>query len=95
MKKSNKHAGSNFDDFLNEEGLLPEVEAVAIKRVIAYKIAQSMEKNHLTKTAMATKMHTSRASIERLLDPDNTSITLQTLTKAAAVFGQKISISLR
>lgn len=85
---------TNFDDFLEEEGLLAEAEAVAVKRVIAYQIAQMMTKQNMTKTAMAERMNTSRAALDRLLDPDNKSVTLQTLERAAAVLGKKLQIEL-
>jgi len=78
---NNQHLGSNFDDFLAEEGLLTEVEAVAIKRVIAYQIEQEISKKGWTKTDMAKKMNTSRSSLDRLLDPENSSINLQTIIK--------------
>lgn len=91
----NKHLGSSFDDFLEEQGLRSEVEAVAFKRVLAYKIEQLMKKKHLSKTKMAEKMRTSRSSLNRLLDPENTSVTLQTLIRAAAVVGKKLEISFR
>lgn len=92
--KINKNIGSDFDDFLQEEGILEEVEMVALKRVLAYQIGQFMEEQHYTKTAMAAKMHTSRASLDRLLDPENTSVTLQTLGKASKVLGRKLTICL-
>ena len=87
-----KNIGSNFDDFLEEEGTLAETEAVAIKRVIAYQISQIMETQQLSKTAMARKMKTSRSSLDRLLDPENTSITLQTLERAAQAIGKRLRI---
>ncbi len=86
--------GRNFDDFLQEEGLLNEVEVAAIKRVIAYQIEQEMARNHLTKTDMAKRMKTSRASFEKLLDPTNTLVTLHILGKAATVLGKKLRIEL-
>jgi antitoxin HicB len=89
-----KHMGSKFDDFLEEENLLEQVQAAAIKRVIAYQIAEEMKRNKLTKTEMANRMKTSRAALERLLDPDNTSITLITLERAAAVLGKKLKVEL-
>jgi antitoxin HicB len=89
-----KHMGSKFDDFLDEENLLEQVQAAAIKRVIAYQIAEEMKRNKLTKTEMANRMKTSRAALERLLDPDNTSITLITLERAAAVLGKKLKVEL-
>lgn len=89
-----KHIGSNFDDFLKEEKIYEQAQAAAIKRVIAYQIAEEMKKKKLTKTAMANRMNTSRAALERLLDPDNASITLITLERAASVLGKKLSVQL-
>ena len=89
-----QHIGSNFDDFLAEEGLLVEVESVAVKRVIAYQIAQLMQDQNLSKSAMAKRMNTSRAALERLLDPGNRSVTLQTLEKAAQALGKRVQIAL-
>jgi antitoxin HicB len=89
-----KYIGSNFDDFLAEEGLLAHSEAVAVKRVIAHQINQFMEQQNLSKSAMAQRMHTSRAALERLLDPENQSVTLQTLDKAAQALGKRVQIAL-
>lgn len=89
-----RYIGSNFDEFLEKEGLLAEVEAVAIKRVIAYQIGQLMESNKITKTTMAKRMKTSRAALERLLDPENGSVTLQTLERAALALGKRLQIKL-
>ena len=91
---NNKHIGSNFDDFLKEEDLYEQVQAVAIKRVIAYQIAEEMKKKKLSKTEMASRMKTSRAALERLLDPDNASITLFTLERAASALGKKLTVQL-
>jgi len=90
---NNKYLGSNFDDFLEEEGLLAEVEANAIKRVISYQIAELMKKHNLSKAAMAKRMKTSRSAIDRLLDPQNESVTLQTLERAALVLGKRLQIN--
>ncbi len=79
----NKYLGSGFDDFLEEEGLRAETEAAAIKRVIAYRIEMEMKRANLSKSALAEKMHTSRSALDRLLDPSNVSVTLQTLERAA------------
>lgn len=87
-----KHVGSNFDDFLKEEKIYEQAQAAAIKRVIAYQIAEEMKKKKLTKTEMASRMKTSRAALERLLDPDNASITLFTLERAASVLGKKLMV---
>ncbi|MCL4271214.1 MAG: XRE family transcriptional regulator [Anaerolineales bacterium] len=89
-----KHVGSDFDDFLKEEGIYEEVQAVAIKRVIAYQIAEEMKKKKLSKTEMASRMKTSRAALERLLDPENASITLITLERAASAVGKKLKVQL-
>lgn len=86
--------GSNFDDFLQEEGILDEANAVAIKRVIAWQIDQEMKAQKLTKSAMAKKMRTSRAALNRLLDETDTSLTLTTLSRAATVLGKKFRIEL-
>lgn len=91
---SKKHIGSSFDDFLAEEAILEESTAVAIKRVIAWQIAQEMQAQHLTKTALAKKMHTSRAALNRLLDENDASLTLTTLAGAAAALGKKIDLRL-
>ena len=90
---NNKYIGSNFDDFLEEEGLLAEVEANAIKRVISFQIADLMKKHNLSKAAMARRMDTSRSAIDRLLDPHNESVTLQTLERAALVLGKRLQIN--
>ena len=86
--------GSNFDDFLTEEGLLDEVEAVAVKRVLAFQIKEMMEAQNLTKAEMARRMQTSRAALERLLDPENRSITLNTMDKAARSLGKRLQLVL-
>ena len=92
MKKQN--VGSDFDDFLAQEGRFEEVTAVAVKRVIAWQIEQEMAAQKLTKTAMAKKMRTSRASLNRLLDENDTSLTLTTLAGAAAALGRRIKLEL-
>lgn len=89
-----KHLGSNFDDFLKDEQLLEAVQAAAIKRVIAFQIAREMKRRKLTKSAMATRMNTSRAALERLLDPANPSVTLATLERAASALGKKLRVEL-
>ncbi len=89
-----KHVGSSFDEFLAEEDLLSEAEATAVKRVIAYQLTQFMEDNELSKTAMARRMQTSRSALDRLLDPANPSVTLQTMDRAARALGKKLRIEL-
>jgi DNA-binding Xre family transcriptional regulator len=90
----NEHIGGNLDDFLDEEGLLAETEAVAIKRVIAFRLKQAMEQQGLSKAELARRMGTSRSALDRLLDSDNPSVTLLTLEKAAKALGQRIRIEL-
>jgi len=86
--------GSNFDDFLSEEGLLEEAEAVAVKRILAFQIKEMMEAQNLSKTEMARRMQTSRAALERLLDPENRSVTLNTMDKAARSLGKRLQLVL-
>jgi DNA-binding Xre family transcriptional regulator len=90
----NDHIGSNLDDFLNEDGLLAEAEAIAIKRVIAFRLEQAMQQQRLSKAELARRMGTSRSALDRLLDPDNPSVTLLTLERAAKALGQRIRIEL-
>jgi antitoxin HicB len=92
--KNNPHIGSLFDNFLDEEDLLTQVNEIAIKRVIAWQLQQEIETKHMTKTEVAKAMGTSRAAVDRLLDPDNTSVTLNTLDRAARVLGKRIKIEL-
>lgn len=89
----NKHKGSSFDSFLEEEGLLEQVEATAVKRVVAHQLEKEMKKKKISKSEMAENMHTSRSSLDRVLDPENTSVTLQSLVKAAHALGKKVRIS--
>jgi len=89
-----KNIGSSFDDFLEEEGLLEEATAVAIKRYIAFQLAEKMSEEHLSKAEMARRMETSRSALDRLLDPDNPSVTLQTLQSAAQALGGRIKVEL-
>ncbi|WP_028326143.1 helix-turn-helix domain-containing protein [Desulfatirhabdium butyrativorans] len=86
--------GSSFDEFLEEEGMLAQSEAVAAKRVIAYQIEEAMRKAKITKTEMAKRMHTSRAAVNRLLDPMNTSVNLSTIESAAVALGRRIRIEM-
>ena len=86
------HIGSDFDDFLREEKLLEAAEAAAVKRVLAFQVEQEMKRRQFSKTEMASRMKTSRAAVERLLDPANTSITLATLGRAAAALGKNLSV---
>ncbi len=88
------HSGSSFDSFLEEEGLLEEVEAAAIKRVIAWQLAETMRAQGVTKKAMAERMGTSRSQLDRLLDPANPNVHLTTIAKAARVVGKRLKIDM-
>jgi predicted XRE-type DNA-binding protein len=88
-----EHIRSSFDDFLEEEGIKTEVSVSAIKRTLAWKIQQDMEKQGLSKTQMAEKLETSRSGLDRLLDPENTSITLHTIERAATKLGIEIQVT--
>ncbi len=86
------HSGSSFDSFLEEEGIRGEVEAVAIKRVLAWQLEQAMQRRRMTKQAMARQLHTSRSQLDRLLDPSNVSVTLDTIARAARALGKRVII---
>jgi antitoxin HicB len=94
VKKRNQHIGSSLDEFLKEEGILEEARAVALKETLAWQVQQAMEKDKISKVEMARRMHTSRAALDRLLDPANASVTLQTLTRAAHAVGRDLRIEL-
>jgi antitoxin HicB len=86
--------GSSLDDALAADGLLAEVRAVAIKRVITWELEQEMKRQHVSKSALARQMRTSRAAVDRLLDPLSPSVTLLTLERAARVLGRKLLVQL-
>lgn len=89
-----KHIGSSFEGFLNDEGILDRATAVAQKRVLAWQVADAMRKKRLSKAQMARRMRTSRAALDRLLDPDNSGVTLATMGRAAAALGKRLKIEL-
>ena len=91
-RKRTDHSGSTFDSFLEKEGIREEVEAVAIKRVLAWQLEQAMQEQRKTKQAMAKQLHTSRSQLDRLLDPQNVSVTLDTITRAARALGKRVII---
>ena len=91
---SKQNIGSNFDDFLHDQGMLEDVTVVAIKRYIAFEIAQKMQLSRLSKTQMAKQMETSRSSLDRLLDPNNSSVTLKTLQNAVKTLGGRLKIEI-
>lgn len=86
--------GSTFDDFLEEEGIREEVENGAIKKLISYQLLETLQQDNLTKTELAHRLCTSRSAVERLLDPNNESVTLSTLTRAARVLGKRLKLEL-
>jgi antitoxin HicB len=88
----NKYSGSDFDDFLAEEGILEEVSAKAQKRLLALHIADIMEASNLTKMELAERLNTSRSQLDRLLDPENTTITLESLDRLARAVGRQLRI---
>jgi len=93
-QENNPRIGSDFDDFLKEEGLYAEVNAGAAKKLLALQLSRALEENSMTKTELASRMRTSRAVINRLLDPANLALNLQTVSKAATALGKKIEIRL-
>ena len=92
--KNRTHRGSDFRDFLKEEGILGEVEARALKQAVSLQLDRLLKEKEITKAEMATRMKTSRAAVDRLLDASNSSVTLNTLGKAARALGRKIKIDL-
>lgn len=94
MTLNKKHLGSDFEDFLEEEGLLEETTAIAAKRVLAFQIRQAMKEQKLSKAALARRMQTSRSAVSRLLDPDFPSVTLLTLERAARALDKKLHVEL-
>lgn len=94
MPKKNPHIGSSFESWLDEEGIRAEVTAAAIKAVISLQLAAEMKKKRITKKRMAELMKTSRAQVDRLLDPDNGSATIETLLRAARIVGRDLRMEL-
>ena len=92
---SNKFIGEDFDKFLEKENILVESEALALKRVISFAFENAMREKNVSKTETARRMHTSRIAFDRLLDPNNTSVTLKSLEKAAVALGKRIHLELR
>jgi len=89
-----KNIGSSFDEFLEEEGILEESTAAAVKRIIAFQLAEKMAEKNLSKSEMARRMETSRSALNRLLDPENASVTLQTLQNAVQALGGRLNVEL-
>ena len=92
--KKHPNLGSTLDDLLDEDGVRPQVEAAAVKRVLALQIEDQMRRRKITKSALAVRMHTSRIAVDRLLDVTNGSVTLNTLGKAAAALGCRLRVEL-
>lgn len=92
--RKNKHIGSSLDDFLKEEGVFDAFQAASIKKVIAWQIAKEMKARRITKILMAARMETSRTQLDRLLDPTDGNVTLETLQRAATVLGRKLKVQL-
>lgn len=90
---SKKHHGSSLDDFLKDEGVFKETEALAVKEVVVWQLTEAMQQRSLTKTQLATMLKTSRSQVDRLLDPTR-DVTLSTLQRAAVVVGRKVHIEL-
>jgi len=93
--KANPHSGSDFDDFLKEDGIYEEVQARALKRALAEQLDEAMQSGKLSKVNMAQRMATSRSQLDRVLDPTNLSIQLDTLIKAASAVGRTVEIRLK
>lgn len=95
MAKTNRHIGSRLDDLLAEDGVLEEVSARALKRVIAWQIQTAMKNAGVSKVTMARRMHTSRSALDRLLDKSDTGLTIDTLTRAAQALGYRVKLELK
>ena len=91
-KMTNKFSGSDFDDFLAEEGILEEVSARALKRLIAMQLAEIMAESQISKSRLAELLSTSRSQVDRLLDPENTAVTLESLDKLARAVGRQLRV---
>ncbi len=89
-----KHIGSDFDDFLKQDGSLAKCEAVALKRVIAWQIEREMKRRRISRAKLASRMKTSTAALDRLFAPDHSSVTLQLLEQVALALGRKLKIEL-
>jgi antitoxin HicB len=94
MVEKSRHLGSSLDSLLEEDGVLPAVSATAIKRVLAWQLAEEMKRRGFGKAEMARRMRTSRSALERLMDPGNSSVTLKTIYRAAKVLGKRVSLRL-
>ena len=91
-ERMNPYSGSNFDDFLAEEGILEEVSARALKRLLALQLSEIMAEAQMNKAQLAEHLHTSRSQVDRLLDPSNTAVTLDSLDRLARAVGKQLRI---
>jgi DNA-binding phage protein len=94
MSTAFDHSGSSFDSFLEEEGILDEVETVAIKRVLAWQLSEAMKAGKISKKTMAERMGTSRSQLDRLLDPGNSAVHLATIARAARAVGKRLRLEM-
>jgi antitoxin HicB len=94
MKFKKKHVGSSLEDFLDEEGILESSTAKAVKSVIAWQLAQEMKARRMTKKVLADRMRTSRAQVDRILDPEKGNVTIETLQRAALLLGRRLRLEL-
>ena len=94
MTAKNQHLGSTLDEFLKEEGIYEEVTTAAIKKVIAWQLGEEMKKKHITTRRLAELMHTSRAQVDRILDPEKGNVTIETLQRAASLLGRQLRLEL-
>ena len=93
-QRPNRHKGSSIDDFLKEEDVFEEFQARAIKEVIAWQLAEAMKERKISKRQLAAMMHTSRTQLDRVLDPEDGNVTIETLRRAAALVGRKVQLEL-
>ena len=94
MNFNKKHVGSRLEDFLEEEGILEEATTEAVKRVVAWQLAEEMKAKRITKKRLAALMRTSRAQVDRILDPEKGNVTIETLQRAAALLGRRVRVEL-
>jgi antitoxin HicB len=94
MKFNKKHVGSSLEDFLEEEGILEAATTKAVKSVVAWQLVQEMKAKRMTKKRLAELMRTSRAQVDRILDPEKGNVTIETLQRAAALLGRRVRLDL-
>ena len=92
VNRNNAPIGSSLDALLEEDGTLAAARAIAVKRVLAFQMREAMQRQGITNSEMASRMRTSRAALDRLLDPENKSVTLLSMSRAAAALGRDLRI---